>query len=69
MTGFTLEDGAHQKLLDLNFPNNSALIEEDNFVPKGDFWVMPPKEPIKCNGATIQFLPTNFSGPPAEHMV
>lgn len=68
MSGFILQDG-NQENLTLNFPTNSPVIEEDNFVPNGDFLVIPPEDPIQCNGATIKFLPINFTGPPAKDMV
>ena len=70
MSGFILQNGNNEPLLDpLNFPTNSPVIEEDHFVPKGDFWGIPPTNPIQCTNATIKFLPVNFSGPPPEDMV
>ena len=68
MEGFTLKYG-NDGNLPLNFPINSPIIDANNFVPKGDFSVIPPDNHIVCNGINVTFSPTNFSGPPAEHLV
>ena len=75
MEGFILQYGNEENLtnLTLNFPADGPVIPGDNFVPQGNFSIIPPAKGIKCGGPDgdyiINFNPLDFSGPPEEPVV
>ena len=71
MNGFMLQNGNEGNLINLplKFPTDGPVITGDNFVPKGDFSVIPPDRAIQCGPYNITFSKLTFSGPPVEEVV
>ena len=68
MEGFILQY-ENQENLTLKFPLDSPVMLGDNFVPKGNFSVIPPDGVVKCNNISIEFQPLYFAGLPEEPVV